>query len=176
VPAPPPAYHFRLLGRPDDHVLLAKDEAVPCEGARCTFAMEARDLQTGRTWELFRITAAGVWTAGASVSPDAREVAFIARDGPATTIMIAPTAGGPPREIGRVNYDLVGQTAWTPDGGRVLSFRALVSGGELWSFSRERRLAREVCAAHPGPRRRRRSARTVLTSPLSEAASRRKCG
>jgi Tol biopolymer transport system component len=96
--------------------------------------MEARDLQTGRTRELFRITSAGMWTAGASVSPDAREVAFIARDGPATTIMIAPTAGGPPREIGRVTHDLVGQTTWTPDGGRVLTFRALVSGGELWSF------------------------------------------
>ncbi len=64
-------------------------------------------------------------------------MAVIAGDGDERVVMIAPTAGGPPRAIYRTSDDdqLMG-TAWTRGGGRVLAFRRLPKGGggEVWSI------------------------------------------
>ncbi len=112
-----------------------KDEAVPCEGARCTYALVARDIQTGRDREIVRHSANRLW--GTSISSDGRNVAFIARDPLGTSIMIAPSAGGPSREIYRgTNDGYFWSTAWARDGGHLLALhnQAPMPGGELWSF------------------------------------------
>jgi hypothetical protein len=107
-----------------------RDQTAPCQGAKCTSVMLARDLETGRDREVFRTNAS---LSRASVSRDGREMAFIAVDGSATLVMVAPTAGGPPREILRhadIGYYFTG-TAWTEDGGHVLAFCRV---GEIWSL------------------------------------------
>jgi Tol biopolymer transport system component len=109
-----------------------KDEAVPCEATKCTYVMLARDLETGRDREIFRINA-GLW--GVSISPDGRDVAFTTWDGPAQLIMVAPTAGGPPREIYRTDGVGFTGTTWAQDAGHVLAFRgADGGGGAVWSI------------------------------------------
>jgi Tol biopolymer transport system component len=111
-----------------------KDGTAPCEGAKCTYLMLARSLETGRDREIFRI--GGMWPRNASVSHDGDEIAFTASDDAAQHEMVAPTAGGPPREIYRsADGGLFLGTAWTPDGGHVLALRHRPTGGELWSLS-----------------------------------------
>jgi Tol biopolymer transport system component len=114
-----------------------KDEAVPCEGRICTYVMLARDLQTGKDRQICRFAAGAVGNLSRSVSPDGRDLAFTIQNQDHRLVMIAPTAGGPPREIYR-DEDLyrVGATVdWTQDGSRVLAFYDGGHGnGELWSF------------------------------------------
>lgn len=114
-----------------------KDEATPCQGTPCTYIMLARDLATGRDREVFRIAG---YPRLASISDDGGEMAFAVWDGSTALLMVAPTAGGPPREIYRAPADvsLAGSftgITWTQDGGHVLAFRRLPDGGgEVWSL------------------------------------------
>ena len=111
-----------------------RDDAAPCEGANCTHVMLARDLETGRDREIFRITAVNLGSV--SVSHDGRSLAFRVGTGAGYVVMVAPTAGGPPRELGRLPDDhvFITATAWTPDGGHVLALRFPNSRGEVWSI------------------------------------------
>ncbi|MBI4910908.1 MAG: PD40 domain-containing protein [Acidobacteria bacterium] len=112
-----------------------KDETTPCEGTKCTFVISARSIETGSGREILRIRAAWLW--GPSISPNGSEMAFIVGDDPNTpAVMVAPTAGGSPREIYRAAeaVKLHGRTNWTHDSRHVLAFRFMPSGGELWSF------------------------------------------
>ncbi len=109
-----------------------EDQRVPCEGAKCTYVMVARDLQTGRDRKIFRINA--IYPSGASISHDGRHMAFTSGGERGRLVLVAPTAGGPARELYRSdNLNLV-STAWTQDGSHVLAFRRLPAGGEFWSF------------------------------------------
>jgi Tol biopolymer transport system component len=106
-------------------------EPIRCSGPLCTHVLAARDFETGRDRELLRFEAASI--TDLSISPDGRNLAFIAattRDG--STVLVAPTGGGAPRELFR-GPALFNGTAWTPDGAHVLVFSAQ-SGGEVWSF------------------------------------------
>jgi Tol biopolymer transport system component len=113
-----------------------KDEAVPCEGRICTYVMLARDLQTGRDSQICRFTAGAVGNLSRSVSPDGRDLAFTIQYQGHRLVMIAPTAGGPAREIYRSeDFRLRDALDWTKDGSRVLAFYDGGHGsGELWSF------------------------------------------
>ena len=113
-----------------------KDEAVPCEGRICTYVMLARDLQTGKDRQICRFTAGGVGNLSRSVSPDGRELAFTMDYQGHRSVMIAPTAGGTPREIYRdeSGYRLGDTLDWTQDGSHLLAFYAEPGRGELWSF------------------------------------------
>ena len=70
-----------------------KDQTVPCEGIKCTYVMAARDVETGRDREIFRINAG--YLGNASISHDGRHLAF-STYGVARGVMVAPTAGGRP--------------------------------------------------------------------------------
>jgi hypothetical protein len=112
---------------------LRKDETVPCEGARCAYVVLARDLQTGRDREVFR-TMASYWGRYA-VSPDGRDLAFIRVSPEGIAVMVAPAAGGPPREIYRGAEDVsFSGISWARDGGHILAIRRVAAGGEVWSF------------------------------------------
>ena len=113
---------------------LRKDETVPCEGARCTYVMLARDLQTGRDREVFR-TIASSYPGRYAVSPDGRDLASIRVFPEGIAVMVAPAAGGPPREIYRGAEDVsFSGISWARDGGHILAFRRVPAGGEVWSF------------------------------------------
>jgi hypothetical protein len=109
-----------------------KDETVPCEDpSKCTFVVAAREIQTGRDREIFRVKAMGV--RGQSISPDGRQIAFILVD-PRSHLMVAPTGGGTPRELYSSDRRLH-STTWTHDGGHVLAFTfGYKSGSEAWTF------------------------------------------
>ena len=111
-----------------------RDQTVPCEGTKCTHVMLARDLETGRDREVFRFNAIALGYT--SISHDGRQIAFTAFQGADHLLMVASTAGGPPREIYRVTDGLsLCCSAWTQDGGHVLAFRGPASRGTIWSFS-----------------------------------------
>ena len=111
-----------------------KVETIPCEGKRCTFATIARELETGRDREIFRIKTYAV--RNRSISPDGKQLAFVVSDGLATAVMIAPAAGGQPRDMYKGTED-VGFTGitWTQDASHVLALRRTPTGGEVWSIS-----------------------------------------
>ena len=110
-----------------------KDETIPCDRNRCTYVMAARDIETGRDREVFRMKAIAL--RDSSISSDGRQMAFIAMDEHEQLLMAAPTAGGPPREIYRVSDNPpLRATAWTLDGGHILAFRGPAPRGAIWSF------------------------------------------
>jgi hypothetical protein len=60
---------------------------------------------------------------------------FTITDGLAQSVMVAPTAGGQPREIYRgTDRPYFAGIAWTQDGGHVLVLHPLDHGGEIWSL------------------------------------------
>jgi Tol biopolymer transport system component len=113
------------------------DENIPgC--ASCTYVLVARDLRTGQDREVVRQSTNGLrGVGGTSISPDGRDVAFIALDTLGASIVSVPSAGGPSREVYRgTNDDRVSSVAWTRDGSHLLALvvPASMPGGELWSF------------------------------------------
>jgi Tol biopolymer transport system component len=110
------------------------DVAVPCEGAKCTLVILARDLETGRDREVSRINTTIL--RNMSISHDGREMVFLSWDGPAHTVIVVPTAGGAPRELYRDSDDdlIFEASAWMPDGGHVVLLCSKSGGGEVWSF------------------------------------------
>jgi hypothetical protein len=110
--------------------LVRRDESVRCEKASCTYVLIAHEFETGREREVFRLEANSIMDP--SVSPDGRNVAFVATVGGKSALLVAPTGGGAPRELFR-GPGMFRGIAWTQDGARVLVVNAL-SRGELWSF------------------------------------------
>jgi Tol biopolymer transport system component len=108
-----------------------KDEAARCDAGTCTYVILARDFETGRDREVVRLQATSL--TDLSLSPDGREVAFIAGTRTGLAVMAAPTAGGAPRELYRGPNGLT-TTLWTQDGAHVLVFSHTQSGSDAWSI------------------------------------------
>jgi Tol biopolymer transport system component len=109
------------------------NQAGPCEGIDCRYVvMYARDLGTGRDREIFRMNG-NITGGGIAISPDGQQRAFVSRG----ALMVAPTAGGPPRAISGLPSSGVSSLAWTRNGSHVLVFRRAAQGpgGEVWSIS-----------------------------------------
>ena len=128
----PPAFSRDLMTA----YFVRKDAAVPCNGAACLYVMVARDIETGRDKELFRLEAVDL--GGQSVSPDGRDLAFVAmprneRGTSGRALMIAPIDGGMPRELWRGPGSLT-FTTWTQDGTHVLASSARSGEEGVWSF------------------------------------------
>jgi Tol biopolymer transport system component len=122
---------------PNLMTMLFVRQDVPCEAGIC-YVMIARDLDTGRDREIFRISAGYLWTP--SVSPDGAELAFFtasANDAPEHSLMIAPTTGGAPREIyrGTDAFNLASPLTWTRDGSHVLAYCGESGREAFLSFS-----------------------------------------
>jgi Tol biopolymer transport system component len=114
-------------------IFAQRDTSVPCDKGKCTFAMSAHNLESGRDRELFKVATGGLDSL--SVSPDGRELVFFTRDEGGTSLMIAPTAGAAPREIYRGRDELIRNAlTWTHDGSRVLTFYSKGGREELWAF------------------------------------------
>jgi Tol biopolymer transport system component len=109
-----------------------RDQAAPCDAATCTYVMVARDFETGRDREVVRLQTASL--TDLSISPDGREVAFIAGTNTGPAVMVAPSAGGTPRELYRGPGRFFNTTLWTQDGAHVLVFSHTQSGSDAWSI------------------------------------------
>jgi Tol biopolymer transport system component len=112
-----------------------RDPEAPCDGPKCTYVIRSRNIETGLDREIYRMRANSL--SRTSISRDGRHVTFIAEDGLAQLIMVAPTAGGTAHELFRSTDDLRATgTTWTRDGARVLVFcvRSNGKGGEVWSL------------------------------------------
>jgi Tol biopolymer transport system component len=93
-----------------------------------------RELASGVEREVIRTPAIGNFPF--AVSPDRRYLASGSNEGPASTILLIPMAGGEPRQLLRVNRPEVlfgGTVSWIPDGSAVIVAKADASGRqELW--------------------------------------------
>lgn len=108
----------------------------PCQGSKCTHALIARSIETGRDREVLRLAALPrLFVASAN----GRDLAFLADLGPAQrTLVVVPSSGGEMREIYRFdpNDGAIAGLAWTKDGSKVLVFqtRENATGGEIRSI------------------------------------------
>ena len=112
-----------------------RDEKTPCERTTCTHVVRVRELQTGQEREIFRINAR--WVGKATVSPDSREIAILvsSENGPSMrSLLVAPVAGGPSRELYSGKNPIREGLDWTADGKHVLAFYDDRDKTELWSF------------------------------------------
>jgi len=74
-------------------------------------------------------------------SLDGTRIAFLSRDGDATTVQVVPASGGKPLEIARSEAAIPsGLVKWSPDGKRI----AFVSGGDLWIAAADGSGARSI--------------------------------
>jgi Tol biopolymer transport system component len=142
IPAPSPQRGPRWISPELMTAFFArKDESAPCKGNTCTWAMVARNIETGRDREICRLDAINVTVPVAS--PNGRDVAFIARasgnpqnGARRQSLMIAPSAGGASRELYSpdAGFPLANAIAWTRDGSRVLTFWVKEGEEAVWSF------------------------------------------
>ncbi len=116
-----------------------KDESVPCEGNKCTWALAARNIENGRDSEICRLN--GVRVTALVASPNGRDVVFITREdqqtgAPKQSLMVVPSAGAAPRELYNTGAGmlLANVIAWTPDGSRVLAIWLKDNEEAVWSF------------------------------------------
>lgn len=102
----------------------------PCPEGICTYIISARSIETGKDREIFRTHDI---PSNLAASPDGRQLAVLAADKD-YALMIAPAAGGPPRDLYRGKDRLEGGLAWTADGKQVLAFRHEQRQAAIWSF------------------------------------------
>jgi Tol biopolymer transport system component len=111
-----------------------KDGPYPCDG-KCTFTIFGLDIESGKQREILPVRADGVGSPW--MSPDGREVAYLASFDPDRVLTIAPIAGGAARELKRETFAMQGLTEpllWSPDGNHLLVFGREYGAEALWSF------------------------------------------
>jgi Tol biopolymer transport system component len=84
-----------------------------------------------------------------SPSPDGSHVAYFVIDGPRTTIWVADSAGGNPRQLTTEGFDeLVQFHEWSPDGKELLYMSSRTGRSDLWVLpidgGKPRQLTRDV--------------------------------
>ncbi len=82
-------------------------------------------------------------------SPDGSHVAYLVFDGSKTTIWVADSAGGNPRQLTTEGFELLGQfNDWSPDGKELLYESRRTGTSDLWVVSidggKARQLTRDV--------------------------------
>jgi Tol biopolymer transport system component len=90
-----------------------------------------RELASGAESELYRAESEAVSFFGLAVSPDGREIAFMANEGDGRTLNSVPIAGGPRRVLYRGTYSRPSPfgAVWTPDGRYILTVGEASKGG-----------------------------------------------
>lgn len=110
-----------------------------------TFRTSVVSLSTGKTSLLVpseKLPFIGAW------SPDGSHVAYFQIKGPKTTLWVADSAGGHPRQLSTEGFETFGASPWSPDGKELLYESRRTGTSDLWvapiDGGKPRQLTRDV--------------------------------